>query len=223
VVVCGVFWLALAIGFLVMAGFAANRDYFPADLRIEHWLQAQDRPGVGGTLRVPNVLGDGIGTVSILALILLATVVYRRFTETILFLSVVVPRAAQVATKALVERPRPSPDLVQVTEHNSDWSFPSGHVMGIVAVFGLVLFLAPSLIPNRPLRLLVQAFSLFMILAVGPARVYVGAHWPSDVLGSYVLGVLFLVPAVWAHRTFLPRWVDLAQRRVKALVRPQTL
>lgn len=223
IVIAAALWLALAAGFLIMAAFAATHDYFPADLRIEHWLQAQDHPGVGGVLRVPNVLGDGIGTASLLLLILLATLACRRFAEALLFLSVAAPRVVQMATKSLVARPRPSADLVQVTEHAGGWSFPSGHVMGTVAVFGLILFLAPSLISIRPLRLLVQAFAAFMILAVGPARVYTGAHWPSDVLGSYVLGVLFLAPAIWAYRTFLPRWVELAQKRLAALVRPQPL
>lgn len=221
--VAAALWLALGTGYLVMSVFAAYRDYFPADLRIEHWLQAQDRPTVGGILSVPNFMGDGIGAIGSLVVILLATLALRRYAATVAFLAVAAPRLVEVVTKSLVERPRPSPDLVHVTENASGWSYPSGHVIGIVAIFGLLLLLAPWLIGNRPLRWLVQAFAAFLVLAVGPARVYVGAHWPSDVLGSYVLGVLFLVPAVWACRTFLPEWLAVAQERVVAVVRPQRL
>lgn len=222
-VVGAALWLAVAAGYLVMAAFASTHNYFPADLRIEHWLQAQDRPTVGGILHVPNVLGDGAPPVLILGLFIVLALAMRRFAEAVMLIAVGAPRVVQLATKALVERPRPSPDLVHVTENASGWSFPSGHVIGIVAIFGLLIYLAPRLIPNRPLSLSVQAFSLFLVLAVGPARVYVGAHWPSDVLGSYVLGALFLAAAIWAYRTFLPRWISLAQRRVAALVRPQAL
>lgn len=216
-------WLALATGYLVMSVFAAYRSYFPADLRIEHWMQAQHRPTVGGILSVPNFLGDDLGAVGSLVIILLATLALRRYAATVAFLAVAAPRLVQMVTKSLVERPRPSPDLVHVTEKASGWSFPSGHVIGILAIFGLLLLLAPWLIGNRPLRWLVQGFAAFLILAVGPARVYVGAHWPSDVLGSYVLGVLFLVPAVWAYRTFLPEWLAVVQQRLAAVVRPQRL
>ncbi len=218
-----VLWLALGTGYLVMSVFAAYHNYFPADLRIEHWLQAQHRPTVGGILSIPNFMGDDLGSIGALVIILLATLALRRYAATVAFLAVAAPRLVQVVTKSLVERPRPSSALVHVTENATGWSYPSGHVIGIMAIFGLLLLLAPSLIGIRPLRWLVQAFAAFLILAVGPARVYVGAHWPSDVLGSYVLGVLFLIPAVWAYRTFLPEWLALAQQRLVAVVRPQRL
>ena len=111
------------------------------------------------------------------------------------------PRGANSLLKDWVERPRPSDELVDVSTDASGFSFPSGHTVGTAALFGVLFFLLPALVPWRPLRWALQVGCLLVVLAAGPARVYVGAHWPSDVLGGYLLALLFLVPVLVVYRT----------------------
>jgi undecaprenyl-diphosphatase len=171
-------------------------------LRIAHWIQRE-----GGILlwgAAAAFLRD-LGNLPSNLIWLLATaalLLARRYPEGFLVFSSIVPRLGQGLLKEAVERPRPTPDLVRVSEHLSSFSFPSGHVVTALALFGLLFLLVPVVV-RRPLpRLALQGFCLFVVLGMGPASVYTGAHWPSDVLGSYVLGVLYLALVLRYYR----RW-----------------
>jgi len=207
----GLFWTAWLGGLALLgllAALASFYSYFPADLRIAHWLQRDGGiPLWGGTAGFLRDLGRLPSTVTwlVATAVLLLT---RRYPEGLLVFSSVLPRLAQGLLKELVERPRPSTDLVLVTEHPTTFSFPSGHVVTALALFGLLGLLLPAVVRQRLPRTLLQGFCLFVVLGMGPASVYTGAHWPSDVLGSYVLSALYLALALWCYR----RWGDRPQR-----------
>jgi len=191
----GLFWLAWLGGLALLAllsVLASFYSYFPADLRIAHWIQCDGGiPLWGGTATFLRDLGNLPSTLIWVAATALL-VVARRHAEGLVVFSSVLPRLAQWLLKELVERPRPAADLVRVSEHPASFSFPSGHVVTALTFFGLLFLLAPELVRQRPARWLLQAFCLFVVLGMGPASVYTGAHWPSDVLGGYVLSVLYL-------------------------------
>jgi membrane-associated phospholipid phosphatase len=194
-------WCLGALLFVVMAGFAAATSYFPADLRLAHWIQGWDH--FGPVAAFANVSGD----VPIAALMTFAVAgafaLIGRLRESVLIVLTFVPRLLRTPLADAVARPRPSADLVRVSDKASGHSFPSGHVAGAMIFFGLLFILAESAIPHRGLRFLVRLFCLFMILAVGPARVYVGVHWPSDVLGGYLFGLLALALLVLVYNSRL--------------------
>ncbi len=200
------FWSAWALGallFVVMAAFAAATSYFPADLRLAHWVQ--DWNGFGPIAAFANVAGDGpVAALATLAVAGTVALAGRRW-DAVLVLLTFVPRLLRDLVAEVVSRPRPAADLVRVTDKASGYSFPSGHVVGAVVFYGLLFVLAGIAIPHRGLRFLLRLFCAFMIVVAGPARVYVGVHWPSDVLGGYLFGALALALFVLAHnRRSLP-------------------
>jgi len=90
--------------------------------------------------------------------------------------------------KAAVRSPRPLADLgVHVQEFKDTYGFPSGHVYGDLLVYGTLAVTAPLWVHPR-LVLLVRAVCVAIIILSGPARVIVGAHWPSDTVGGYLWG-----------------------------------
>jgi membrane-associated phospholipid phosphatase len=90
--------------------------------------------------------------------------------------------------KDAVQSPRPLAALgVRIDEFQSSYGFPSGHVYGDVLFYGAMAVFAPLWVPQR-LVLPVRALAFGIVLLAGPARVVVGAHWPSDVLGGYLWG-----------------------------------
>jgi undecaprenyl-diphosphatase len=103
----------------------------------------------------------------------------------------------------LVNRPRPSPDLVHVSAELPPGSFPSGHVLNLTAGFGFAWYLAYTLLPRSFLRTAVLWLVPIYLVLLGLARVYVGQHWPSDVLGGYLLGALWLWLCITTYR-----WVE---------------
>jgi undecaprenyl-diphosphatase len=75
-------------------------------------------------------------------------------------------------------------------------AFPSGHTLGTLAQFGLAIYLAVRMTVRRRLLLPVVAVLAHPVLIVGPARVFTKAHWPTDVLGAYLLGVASVIALV---------------------------
>jgi undecaprenyl-diphosphatase len=101
--------------------------------------------------------------------------------------------------KLLVERPRPSADAVHVFASLVDYSYPSGHVVSYVSLFGFTIFLFFVLFrPSwwRSLALLILGLLLGL---VGLSRIYMGQHWASDVLGGYALGTAYLLLLIEAY------------------------
>jgi membrane-associated phospholipid phosphatase len=119
----------------------------------------------------------------------------KRYTrEAIFVLLTTLSGVISTGIKLLINRPRPSADLVAIVEQAEGMSFPSGHVTMYVMFFGFVALLTLVLKGfSRRLRLVVLAFCFFMILAVPLSRLYLGAHWFSDVLGGFLIGTTFLV------------------------------
>lgn len=97
--------------------------------------------------------------------------------------------------KSLVRRPRPIIDRLVTA---SSYSFPSGHSITVMLLFGsLIVLIANGLIANRTWQRLTIGLASLWIVAVGVSRVFVGVHYPSDVLAGWLLGYGLLTLTQW--------------------------
>jgi len=103
--------------------------------------------------------------------------------------------------KLVVNRPRPTDALVQVFSVENGSGFPSGHALFAAVVLGFLAYLAVTRLRRRSLRALSFAGLLMLIILTGVSRVYLGVHWPSDVVGGYLVGAVLLVALVCLYRT----------------------
>jgi undecaprenyl-diphosphatase len=94
--------------------------------------------------------------------------------------------------KTFVDRARPVFEDAIVRE--SSRSFPSSHSVGSILIFGTLLWISWQQWPR--LRWLTAPALIALIVAIGFSRVYLGAHWPSDVLGGYLFGLGWLLVAI---------------------------
>jgi undecaprenyl-diphosphatase len=108
--------------------------------------------------------------------------------------------------KLIVERPRPSGEVAKVLNPISGYSFPSGHTLLYTAFIGFLWFLIYTLAPHSLRRTLGLFVLGGMVALIGVSRVYLGEHWPSDVLAAYLLGSVWLALTIYAYRWGKPRF-----------------
>jgi undecaprenyl-diphosphatase len=104
------------------------------------------------------------------------------------------------AAKVLIGRDRPDPLLRVVTE--TGYSFPSGHATSALTAFATVAWLVCMVTTGRTVRATAWLAAGLLTVAIGLSRVYLGVHYPSDVLGGWVLGATWLVTVAVAVRAF---------------------
>lgn len=185
-------WSLLLLGLAGMAVYAiltaaaASRPYLPFDVPIERFVQSVK----WGTLAQAFTALDWIeGTrqqvVGVAGIVLVAAVNWKAAP---LMVVAALSGAIYSITAMLINRPRPSADLVHVIRHTGSSSYPSGHV----AFFSwflvlLILCVAAGRLP-KPIVAFLWVVAALLLLAVCIGRIYLGEHWPSDVLGGLALG-----------------------------------
>lgn len=103
---------------------------------------------------------------------------------------------------------RPRPEVVPHLMRSLSPSFPSGHSATSAIVYLLVADVISRSVPNRSLQLFTFAFAILITTAVGISRVYLGVHWPTDVLGGWLIGVTWVLTCLavekgLAHKNLL--------------------
>ena len=198
-------WAATLLLFVVLATLASFYDRFPSDERIAHAIQGIDVPAFGGFVDAVNAFGVSWLYFPLVFLLIAGFVFLRAGWEAVVMLLVLVPVGLNRVVKDWVGRPRPTEDIVDVHGRSSEFSYPSGHTVATTALFLALFFVLPAVVPWRPVRWLLQAGCVLMVAAAGPARVYVGAHWPSDALAGYLLALLCVAPVLIAYRALSRR------------------
>jgi undecaprenyl-diphosphatase len=103
--------------------------------------------------------------------------------------------------KTIMKRPRPHGEPFRVAVANiGGTSFPSGHVLNYMGVYGFLSYLVHTMIRPAAARRAILAALMTMLGLVGPSRVYLGHHWFTDILASYLLGISYLIGITAVYR-----------------------
>ena len=200
------------VAFGVLAVLAKANAYFSWDRSVARAVQAIPVPGMETLMRVVSFPGDGVTSWVFVGAALLFFFARGRRSEGFgLLLSAAGGPVLNRVVKQMVGRPRPTMEHVRVSGQWAYESFPSGHVTFYVCFFGFLFFVAFALLPKGSARRrVVCGLAALPVLLVGLSRVYLGAHWPSDTLGAYLLSGAWLAFSLdmyrrWKHRaTFHP-------------------
>jgi undecaprenyl-diphosphatase len=180
----------------VLAGLVGGPGN-PFDVAVIHWLGGirHSNPQFTSVTVVLTQLGSIYATLGLGLLATALLAICNRYRAAILLATtVIVERLTVDGLKLVIGRPRPDFDLLPVATSSS--SFPSGHSANSVAVFVAVAMIAAPLAWRRP----ALAAAIFLSLVIGLTRIFLGVHWPSDVIGGWAWGLLAVALALAAGR-----------------------
>ena len=174
--------------------------YFPGDVAVARWVQSLVPRDLGWAKGVSRAV-DFPWILLIAALIFALSWALAGWRGAVLsVVSLAVMLALGIWLSPVVARPRPAADLVRVLRQLPGFSFPSLSALCYAATFGFLEVLA-AVKSSGKLRLALMIGGSVLLVLCWAARVALGAHWPSDVLISYFLGLLW---AAGLMRLFLP-------------------
>lgn len=218
-------WLVVLALFVMLAVAAHQSPSFPVDLSISGALRPLYSTPLGHLITFVGDQQGPVGASIAYLLIFGVLVVGRFFLEAIcLAISGLGAEVGNIVVNAIVARPRPAGDVSHTLANLGAHSFPSGHTADCVGLYGFVFFLAalansvqPAHSRWRPWLIAAQVVSVIFILNVGVSRVIEGQHWPSDVVGGYLLGSLFLVIGISLYHVLAQREAGIAKHGALAL------
>ncbi|MBE0680872.1 MAG: phosphatase PAP2 family protein [Anaerolineales bacterium] len=183
----------VASAFAVLTYYVKTMPSFAIDLQITKAIQLINFPFFASFMNLVSWPGFGPQLIVITALIVLLIYSFGLHWESVMaFVAASFSTGSNLIVKDLIQRPRPTSNLVNVFAKLTDSSFPSGHVMFYIGFYGFIGFLAFSLLKPSLKRNFLLAFFGGLVVLIGASRIYLGQHWASDVLGAYLLGSLTL-------------------------------
>ena len=198
-------WVALLAPGSALALAARGAGPLPGDLALSRFIQEPAPYGLPGFLFAHA--SDLVWLLTPVAV--LAALVGKRWSAAV-FISLAGSTGMFVgeALKPLAARPRPTADLVRVQETPESYAFPSSTAFFAVVFLGMVGYLVWRGQPRHSVAIVTFGILLVFLFSSGLSRVYVGAHWATDVVGGWLLGGAWLVLLVAAHRWWSRRAMD---------------
>lgn len=155
------------------------------------WVEGHRTPFLDQVALEITALGNFTTlTVLILAVSVFLWLTRHRISVALLMIAVAGGAILNTLLKDIFDRPRP--EVVEWGTQVSSASFPSGHSMAAFIAYGAVAYLGGRLEPTRTLRWTTWTMAGLIILSVGASRIYLGVHYPSDVIGGYIAGLAWL-------------------------------
>ncbi|GCE13968.1 phosphatase PAP2 family protein [Tengunoibacter tsumagoiensis] len=201
------FYLWLLSGAMILSWIAQRTQFFPGDRSITIRLQKYRQPWIRKFfLGVSEIGFPWLATPITIGIAGIFWALRFRL-EALFILLTSSSNILNMIVKRIIKRPRPTTDLVTVARVINEPSFPSGHVMHYTNLFGLLIYLLGTNWRSSRLRNSLMGVCTFLIATIGPSRIYLGAHWPSDVMAGYIYGglwfggimTLYLRVKAWLH------------------------
>ena len=191
--------LILAAVFAGLAWFASAHPANALDLRTLHTVAAHRPAALTSAMRTLTWLGSGV--VLYPALVVASLALWRRTRRhqdpAALIAALIGAIVLYSLLKAGIGRARPP--AAYAVDTYSGLAFPSGHATQSTAFYGMLALLTATAWPRRARPIWIGAVAV--VLVVGASRVYLGAHWLTDVLGGFAVGAAWmcLVAVVWTR------------------------
>lgn len=192
---------------ITLSYLASVFTVLPFDLKSYHELQEEANPLFNILMQWVSYLGETAISMALTAIIVATFASRRQWLEAIFMLATTSSVLLTFALKEVIHRARPFPLAENATgliQKINQYSYPSGHVLFFVVFFGFFAYLAWMHFAGR-VRMIVITICAALIILIGPSRIFLGAHWASDVIGSYIIGTIWLFVLILAYQEVMRR------------------
>jgi undecaprenyl-diphosphatase len=202
-------WNVVELSFEVVTGSPT----VGIDRRILSLVATLRTPTLDHVMYVVTFLGNGQTIVLLTAVAgTTALIAGRPRDAVLLLLAVLAGTLFFELVKVLVHRMRPPLEDARIVQ--GGFSFPSGHSTLSATCYGTVAYLLIRGLQHDRWKVLVGILAALLVLAIGASRIYLGVHYPSDVLAGWAAGTLWVVLVVLAEQVWAPpRRLPLSRRR----------
>ncbi|MBD6615267.1 phosphatase PAP2 family protein [Komarekiella sp. 'clone 1'] len=184
--------ICLLILFVVakLAEEVLETEAFAFDTSFLLWLHQFANPSLDNLMLFITNLGNP-KTVVVVAAMTLGILWWRRYRiETYIFvLTCIGGLTLNTGLKLFFSKPRPQLWTLLISEKS--FSFPSGHALGSMVMYGFIAYILATYYPQ--FSRLIYVLAVILIVAIGISRLYLGVHWPTDVIAGYGVGFLWLM------------------------------
>lgn len=190
---------AYLLGLMMLAtlSVAVLVYFFPLsefDIEFSEEVQEHQFPLLDALMYGVSWFGNGVETLVTVAIACATLFIAKMKRAAWLTLATLLATPLILGLKTAFGRPRPTEDLVRTLYAASYESFPSGHVLYYTLLFGFILFLSfRHPLGSRAWNWVVRLLLSGLILAVAFSRIYLGAHWATDVIAGYLIGASLLI------------------------------
>ncbi|WP_438349602.1 phosphatase PAP2 family protein [Paenibacillus sp. FA6] len=193
-----------AIGFGWIALWIGNARVLNFDQTIISYVQGRESPLLTTILTFFTDIGSGVSISIITIIVMIVLYKFLGHRRELMFLAWVVIGSAllNMLLKLLFQRARPT--LHRIVDANG-YSFPSGHSMAAFSLYAAIAFLVWKHVPNAIGRMFIIILSSIFILTIGVSRIYLGVHYPSDIIGGYLMSACWLTASIWSYQRYLER------------------
>ena len=196
-------------GFVQLTDELAENDLVGVDGAVTEAIISYRSDGLTDYFTVATDLGDRYAYLIITALLALFHLIKKRSWKFILQTTLVLVLASlsNIVLKRVFNRGRPS--LEHLVEVNT-LSYPSGHSMSAMAFYGFLIFLCLRYRMPTWIRFTLVTVLIILILSIGISRIYLGVHYPTDVAGGFIGGLIWVTFCAVVFSIF-----DLLRKRQK--------
>lgn len=215
--------LRIVLGVLISVGAAGvfawiwdlvkdkGRDTTTFDDTLLRWMHLHQTPWVTALARGLAWLGNPPTIIGIAVVAILVGLFWRKVRGAAWTLPIAIIGAGIIIQGVKMVFHRPRPTLFHPLLHESGYSFPSGHSLISVVVYGLLGYFVMHLFKAHAARIAVGILTILLILLIGLSRVYVGVHFPTDVLAGWTGGLPWLFTCLAIHEWLTRRYADAGE------------